>query len=58
MMTGMLKEDYSKVREHELKDTRVLVIDLTKKKMSDLRDDEANQLPISEAVSEKALIIS
>ena len=47
----MLKNDYFKVRENELKDTSVLVVDLTKKKLSDLRDKEATQLPISEAVS-------
>ena len=47
----MLKNDYSKVREHELKDTEVLVVDLTRGQLDDLRDEEAKILPISEAVS-------
>ena len=47
----MLKNDYSKVREHELKDTEVLVVDLTRGQLDDMRDEEAKILPISEAVS-------
>ena len=47
----MLKQDYTQVREHELKDTQVLVVDLTRKHLDDMRDDEAKKLPISEPVS-------
>ena len=46
----MLKNDYSQVREHELKDTQVLVVDLTKKQLDDMRDEEGKVLPISEQV--------
>ncbi|KAL5257929.1 hypothetical protein ACHWQZ_G012767 [Mnemiopsis leidyi] len=45
---GMLKNDYSQVREYELKDTQVLVVDLTKKQLDDMRDEEGKTLPISE----------
>ena len=48
---GMLKDDYSKVRECELKDTKVLVIDLTSNKLIDLRVDDPKKkakLPISD----------
>ena len=48
---GMLKNDYSKVREHELKDTQVLVVDLTRRHLDDMRDEDGKKLPISEAVS-------
>ncbi|XP_063695121.1 DENN domain-containing protein 2D-like isoform X3 [Bolinopsis microptera] len=51
---GMLKNDYSKVREYELKDTEVLVVDLTRGQLDDMRDEEAKILPISEA-SRKSL---
>ena len=34
-----------------MKDTQVLVVDLTNKKLTDLRDEEYQTLPISEAVS-------
>ena len=47
----MLKNDYSKVREHELKDTQVLVVDLTRRHLDDMRDEDGKKLPISEAVS-------
>ena len=46
----MLKNDYSQVREYELKDTQVLVVDLTKKQLDDMRDEEGKTLPISEEV--------
>ena len=47
----MLKNDYSQVREYELKDTQVLVVDLTKRQLDDMRDEEGRTLPISESVS-------
>ena len=53
----MLKNDYSQVREHELKDTQVLVVDLTKKQLDDMRDDEGKVLPISEQVGFLALAV-
>lgn len=42
----MLKDDYSQVREYELKDTEVLVVDLTKPELHDLRNTAAKTLPI------------
>lgn len=46
----MLKDDYSQVREYELKDTEVLVVDLTKPELHDLRNTAAKTLPICESV--------
>ena len=46
----MLKTDYKKVNQQELRDTEVLVVDLTERQLDDMRHEDQKIMPISESV--------